>query len=111
MYLAAGLDVLGATGWARRPGLAFALGLERAECEYLNGQFEAAEALLAELLASPDDLKWGPAPSGLPAGAQLALLYGDPSKEGPFVVRLKLPPSYQIPAHRHATAEDAGGKW
>jgi predicted ATPase/signal transduction histidine kinase len=50
-YVTAGLELLGAAGWARRPGLMFALGLERAECEYLNGNFEEAEGLLAELLS------------------------------------------------------------
>jgi hypothetical protein len=29
-----------------------------------------------------DDVKWGPAPSVFPAGAQLAVISGDPFKEG-----------------------------
>jgi quercetin dioxygenase-like cupin family protein len=51
-----------------------------------------------------DALTWGPAP-GLPPGAQIAVLYGDPSKEGPFVIRLKFPAGYQIPTHSHPTDE------
>jgi quercetin dioxygenase-like cupin family protein len=50
-------------------------------------------------------LKWGPAPEFIPTGAQLAVLSGDPSKEGLYVVRLKLPRGYKIAAHNHPTAE------
>ena len=50
-------------------------------------------------------LKWGPAPDFIPKGAQLAVLSGDPSKEGLYVVRLKVPAGYKIPAHNHPTAE------
>jgi quercetin dioxygenase-like cupin family protein len=52
-----------------------------------------------------DDVKWGPAPSVFPAGAQLAVISGDPFKEGLYVVRLKLPADYKIPAHNHPTSE------
>lgn len=51
------------------------------------------------------DLKWGPAPPVLPKGSQAAVLAGDPSKEGPFVIRVKAPAGYKIPAHRHPTDE------
>lgn len=52
-----------------------------------------------------DQLQWGAAPSVLPKGAQLAVLSGDPSKTGPFTIRLKAPADYKIPAHSHPTAE------
>lgn len=52
------------------------------------------------------DVKWGPAPPMLPAGAQIAVLMGDPSKPGPFAVRLKFPANYNIPAHSHPTDEN-----
>lgn len=51
------------------------------------------------------DLKWGPAPAVFPAGAQMAVLSGDPGKPGVFVVRLKMPAGYKIPAHHHPTDE------
>src|ERR1700739_4511263 len=51
------------------------------------------------------DLKWGPAPPVFPAGAQMAVLSGDPSSAGTFVIRLKMPAAYKIPAHHHPTAE------
>ena len=52
-----------------------------------------------------DDVKWGPAPNVFPAGAQIAVLSGDPFKEGLYVVRLKMPADYKIPAHNHPTSE------
>jgi quercetin dioxygenase-like cupin family protein len=54
---------------------------------------------------APSGITWGPAPAILPAGAQLAVLEGDPSREGPFVMRLKMPNGYRIPPHYHPLEE------
>jgi hypothetical protein len=54
---------------------------------------------------SPQDIKWGPAPPSLPAGAQAAVLYGDPGKEGLFAFRLKVPKGYHIAPHTHPKPE------
>jgi hypothetical protein len=54
----------------------------------------------------PSALKWGPAPPGLPAGAQIAVVAGDPGKDGPYVVRAKLPSGYKIAPHTHPTDEN-----
>jgi hypothetical protein len=51
------------------------------------------------------EIKWGPAPPSLPAGAKFVVLAGDPSKEGPSTLRIKMPKNYQIPAHWHPTDE------
>ena len=51
------------------------------------------------------DLKWGPAPPTLPKGAEISVLSGDPSKDGPFVIRLKMPSGYKFPAHNHPKDE------
>jgi len=50
-------------------------------------------------------LKWGPAPDFFPKGAEFAVLSGDPSKDGLYVVRLRMPAGYKIPAHNHPTTE------
>ena len=50
-------------------------------------------------------LRWGEVPPVFPKGAQLAVVSGDPGKDGLYVVRLRMPPGYQIPAHHHPTAE------
>jgi Domain of unknown function (DUF4437) len=52
------------------------------------------------------DIKWGPAPSFFPKGAEFAVLSGDPGKDGLYVVRLKMPAGYKIPAHNHPTTEN-----
>jgi quercetin dioxygenase-like cupin family protein len=59
-----------------------------------------------DILKRPNDLKWGPAPPSFPAGAQMAVLSGDPTRNGPYVLRLKMPTNYKIPAHHHSQAEN-----
>jgi hypothetical protein len=54
----------------------------------------------------PGEIKWSPAPATLPAGAQLAIIEGDPSKPGEFTMRLRMPAGYRIPPHFHAAAEN-----
>jgi Domain of unknown function (DUF4437) len=61
---------------------------------------------LAHMVALPDDLKWGDAPPVLPRGSKLAVLAGDPTKEGPFTIRLMAPDGYIIPPHWHPTDEN-----
>jgi hypothetical protein len=50
-------------------------------------------------------LEWAPAPNFVPEGAEIAVLYGDPSKDGPYAVRLKMPAGYKVQAHNHPTTE------
>jgi quercetin dioxygenase-like cupin family protein len=54
---------------------------------------------------TPEQLNWGPAPAILPAGARLAVLDGDPTKAGPFTMRLAMPAGYRIPPHFHQVDE------
>src|SRR5687768_1524645 len=54
---------------------------------------------------APTEITWKPGPPSLPAGAQMTVLEGDPTKEGPFVFRLKLPDDYTIAPHTHPRAE------
>jgi quercetin dioxygenase-like cupin family protein len=54
-----------------------------------------------------DQLNWGPAPPIFPAGAQFAVVQGDPSAAGAlFTVRLRFPNGYVLPPHRHPTDEN-----
>ena len=62
----------------------------------------AAVAQTAHILVPVDKVQWGPAPPILPAGAQIAVLEGNPAEKGPIVMRLKLPANYNIPAHWHS---------
>lgn len=85
-------------------------------------RIEAAAALTLLSLASPSlvadpqpaapesgfsiasELKWKDA-AALPPGAKVAVLEGDPSKEGPFVMRIRLPDGFNIPPHTHPKTE------
>lgn len=53
----------------------------------------------------PQDIKWGATPPSLPAGAEAAVLYGDPQKEGMFALRIKAPKGYRIAPHTHSKPE------
>lgn len=53
----------------------------------------------------PRDIPWAPAPAAFPAGAEAAVLLGDPTKEGPFVVRIRAPEGYRISPHTHPKPE------
>lgn len=50
-------------------------------------------------------MEWGPGHPGFPAGAELAVLDGNPGEKGIFTVRLKVPAGYKIMPHTHPTAE------
>lgn len=52
-----------------------------------------------------DALKWT-APAAYAKGAQFAVLKGDPTKEGVYVVRLKVPAGFRIAAHTHPNDEN-----
>jgi hypothetical protein len=54
---------------------------------------------------TPGDMEWRDGPPSLPAGARLAVLEGDPSRPGRFVMRVRLPDGYRVPPHTHPAAE------
>ena len=56
-------------------------------------------------LITAADVKWASAPTSLPPGAQAAMLEGDPAKEGPFTLRIRMPDGYRIPPHYHPAVE------
>src|SRR5437660_303800 len=54
---------------------------------------------------TPDQIQWKPGPPSLPPGAKMAVLEGDPTKEGFFTMRVSLPDGYEIPPHIHPAVE------
>ncbi len=54
---------------------------------------------------SPAEVKWKDGPGSLPAGAKFTVLEGDPMKDGPFVMRLRLPDGFRIQPHWHPKVE------
>ena len=65
-----------------------------------------AQAGHPHVIQAPAETTWGPAPPMLPAGAQIAVLSGNPGAAVPYAVRLKFPANYAIPAHSHPTDEN-----
>lgn len=53
----------------------------------------------------PADLTWVDGPASLPKGVKSAVIEGDPTKAGPFTMRVKLPANYTIPPHWHPAIE------
>jgi quercetin dioxygenase-like cupin family protein len=48
----------------------------------------------------PDEIKWSQHPA-LPKGAMRAVVYGDPTKPGPYVTRLRAPLGLKVLPHTH----------
>lgn len=71
----------------------------------VSAAFAQDASMSSHVMTAPKDLKWGDAPPIFEKGATFALLSGDPSKEGLFVVRLKMPAGYRINPHWHPTDE------
>jgi quercetin dioxygenase-like cupin family protein len=58
-----------------------------------------------QVLINAKTITWSAAPPALPKGAMVAVLHGDPSKDGEYVMRVKMPPRYRIPFHWHSKTE------
>ena len=71
----------------------------------VNASTGMAEMMEAHKVFRPQDIKWGTTPPSLPAGAEAAVLYGDPAKEGMFVLRVRMPKGYKIAPHTHPKPE------
>jgi quercetin dioxygenase-like cupin family protein len=50
-------------------------------------------------LVTPAEIKWTPGPAILPEGIEAAILYGDPTQDGLFSMRFKLPKGYKVAPH------------
>lgn len=56
-------------------------------------------------VVTPAEIKWVDGPSSLQPGAKMVILEGDPTKEGPFVIRVKLPDGFRVAPHTHPKDE------
>src|SRR5882672_8131433 len=57
------------------------------------------------IVAHAATLAWAPGPPSLPLGAEFVLLEGNPAEAVPLTFRLRFPPNYRIPPHRHSVIE------
>lgn len=61
-----------------------------------------AQSTTEHKMVAPEAIKWGP----LWPGSEMAVLSGDPTKEGePFVLRIKVAAGGKVPPHWHPTDE------
>jgi quercetin dioxygenase-like cupin family protein len=72
---------------------------------FLAGLAACLTTSAAQAQINSSELKWGPAPPSLPAGAQVAVLSGDPGKEGLFTMRVKFPAGFTVQPHHHPADE------
>ena len=86
------------------PTLIAALGVGLALMR-LAGHASAETASASEGFYAPETIEWKPGPPSVPTGAKMAVLEGDPTKEGPFVMRLQAPAGYHIAPHTHTKTE------
>jgi hypothetical protein len=70
---------------------------------FIVGSAIASAQEMAKPIAE-SEIKWAPAPFA-PPGMQVAVMSGDPGKEGLYAVRLKMPADYVFPPHGIPTAE------
>ena len=64
-------------------------------------------AAMPKNVFTPDAVQYGAAPPFVPAGAQLAVLEGNPmASSGDYTVRLKMPDGYRIAPHWHPKREN-----
>ena len=78
--------------------IALVLSLVTVEATHAQSDHHVIQAL--------GETQWGAAPPMLPAGAEIAVLAGNPMAASPYTIRLKFPAHYQIPAHSHPTDEN-----
>ena len=70
------------------------------------GALSSAGAQNSSGAMNEGNFSWQPVPPFFPAGAEMAVLNGDPSQTELITLRLKFPAGYEIPAHWHPTQED-----
>jgi ketosteroid isomerase-like protein/quercetin dioxygenase-like cupin family protein len=58
------------------------------------------------VMFQPNAISWTDAPPSLPPGGKIAVVSGDPSKAGPFVIRVQVPAGYKVPPHWHPGDEN-----
>jgi quercetin dioxygenase-like cupin family protein len=56
-------------------------------------------------IVTPDKIQWMPGTGQIPATVGVSVLEGDPTKPGPFVVRLNIPDGTKFPVHYHDDTE------
>ena len=87
------------TVWKKQPG-----GEWKVKEDIFNA--DAGPPAATHVMMDAPSLKWGDPPPSLPKGSKIAVVSGDPSQAGPFVVRVQAPAGYKVPPHWHPGDEN-----
>lgn len=88
------------TTWKKQPD-----GAWKVTDDIFNADGSGA-APTSHAVIAPGSMTWGDPPPSLPPGAKMAVLSGDPTKAGPFVLRAQVPAGYRVLPHWHPTDEN-----
>lgn len=94
---------------ASRSVVAFSIAALLALAVRQSGADEAQQAAAEQepiSVVPTEQVKWTDGPKALPSGCQIAVIHGDPSRDGEqYTLRLRFPANYQVPAHWHPRDE------
>lgn len=68
----------------------------------------------AAIALTPSEIRWSAAGTMALPGLEQAVLLGDPTKPGPYTIRLKFPAGYKMLAHSHPDSREVTilkGEW
>lgn len=85
------------SGTSRRV-LSVAIGHSQFGASTIIRDHEPGEAVFKSIL--PEDISWKPFPA-FPPSARLAVLVGEPSQAGPYMIRVKVPSGVKLMPHKH----------
>jgi ketosteroid isomerase-like protein len=88
------------TVWKKQPG-----GEWKVKEDIFNAD-DSGTTPTSHVMVESGALTWGDPPASLPAGSKMAVIAGDPSKAGPFVLRAQVPAGYKIAPHWHPGDEN-----
>jgi quercetin dioxygenase-like cupin family protein len=65
------------------------------------------DVVTGNVMLTPNEMRWGPAPPTLPAGVRVVVIEGNPAQAGPFTMRLLFPGGTRVAPHFHPGIEHA----
>jgi quercetin dioxygenase-like cupin family protein len=90
----------------KRKHIVYAIAAVVLPSTWLLAQQATHEIKMADAkLYPPAEIQWKDGPPSLPPGAKISVLEGDPTKEGMFLMRVRLPDGFHVPAHTHPKPE------
>jgi hypothetical protein len=83
----------------------FAFALAAVTLLAFGASASADSTMMKPIIVTPDLVKWMPGTGQIPATVGVAVLEGDPSKSGPFTMRLNIPDGTKFGVHYHDDTE------